>query len=75
MTATEVLAGPVGEGGRDDERDVKLVRPPAIRASGRRAERWITRDQRLARAPKNAGTEEPARLPASPPTDRSEDSS
>jgi peptidoglycan hydrolase-like protein with peptidoglycan-binding domain len=26
MTTTEVLAGPVGEGGRNDERDVKLVR-------------------------------------------------
>ena len=26
MTTIEVLAGPVGEGGRDDERDVKLVR-------------------------------------------------
>ena len=26
MTTTEVLAGPVGAGGRDDERDVKLVR-------------------------------------------------
>jgi peptidoglycan hydrolase-like protein with peptidoglycan-binding domain len=26
MTTIEVLAGPVGEGGRNDERDVKLVR-------------------------------------------------
>ena len=26
MTTTEVLAGPVGAGGRNDERDVKLVR-------------------------------------------------
>lgn len=26
MTTTEVLTGPVGAGGRDDERDVKLVR-------------------------------------------------
>ena len=26
MTTTEVLAGPVGEGGRNDEKDAKLVR-------------------------------------------------